>query len=160
MPKFGDIFTYEYSHELVGGRRFYNCVLLKDLYTKTTGTRIDAIFIDPPNHMWLNGDDRFIFRLKSVSLRQVQSEVFDMFINDLSLLNFEISRRIEDKYGTILSYRMHMYIGEYMNALFDELTRSVRVIKHHWKRVISNPSYKMCKKRLLREFGALKNLTD
>lgn len=160
MPQFGDIFTYEYSHELIGGRRFYNCVLLKDLYTKTIGTRLDSIFIDPPNHIWLNAEERFIFKYKRISLQQVQYEVFDMFIKDLSLINFEISRRIEDKYGAILAYRMHLFIDQYMNALFDEFVKSVSVIKHHWKRVVSNPSYKMCQKRLMREFSALKILTD
>ena len=160
MPQFGDVFTYEHSTELIGGRRFYNCVLLKNMYTKTTGTRLDAIFIDPPGYMWLDGEDRVSFKLKRIHLTKIQSEVFDMFIKDLSLLNFEISRRIEDKYGTILGYRTHLYIDQYMNALFDEFVHSVLVIKRVWKKVVADPSYQACRNRLMREFSALKILCD
>jgi len=160
MPLFGDMFTYGYSYELVGGRRFYNCTLVKDVCTKKSRQHFNNIFIDPPNHIWFDGDERCIFKFKRISLKQIQSEVFDMYIKDLNLLNFELSKRIEDKHGTFIEYRMHMYIDQYMRILFGEFLKSALVIKYHWKRVVSDPSYKMCRNRLMREFNALKNLCD
>lgn len=153
--KFGDLFEYEYSYETAGFRRFYNCVMLKDAYFKTAGTHVTEVYIEPPNHIWFGTMERFIYVQPVFSLERIQSEVFKLYIKDLTLTHFSITTTIEDKYGTHLPIRMCIFIEQYMLALREDIERSVRVIKHHWKRVVSNPSYLMCRRRLVREFESL-----
>jgi hypothetical protein len=153
--QFGDLFSYEYSYETMGFRRFYNCVMLKDAYVVSTGTRLTEVYIEPPNHIWFGTTERFYYPMKNMSIKLIQSEVFDMYIKDLTLTHFDITRGLEDKYGTHLDIRTCIFIEQYMFVLREEFERSVRVIKHHWKRVVSNPSYLMCRRRLVREFESL-----
>lgn len=153
--KFGDLFSYEYSYETMGFRRFYNCVMLKDAYFKSTGTQLTEVYIEPPNHIWFGAMERFIYVQPVLSLERIQYEVFNMYIKDLTLTHFDITRCLEDRYGTHLNIRTCIFIEQYMVALREEFERSVRSIKHHWKRVISNPSYLMCRRRLVREFESL-----
>lgn len=155
MPTFGNLFTYAYSFDLIGGRRFYRCTLIRDAYSKQKGTEFVTISIEPPNRLWFDTTESVFITMKPLSLEKIQSEVFNMFIKDLRLTHFTVCTTIEDKYGTFIPFRTTMFIDQYMNALHDEFTRSVSVIARHWKRVVSNPNYLMCRRRLAREFQSL-----
>jgi hypothetical protein len=152
---FGTLFSYEYSYETMGFRRFYNCTMLKDAYSKSKGAHVEEIYLEPPNHIYIGTTDRFIFPQPVVTLKRIQSEVFNMYIKDLTLTHFIISRAIEDKFGVYLNVHMCIFIEQYMIALRTEFERSILKIKHHWKRVVSNPNYLMCRRRLVREFQFL-----
>jgi hypothetical protein len=139
----------------MGFRRFYNCNMLKDAYSKSKGERFMEIYIEPPNHIWYGTLERFVFPQPIVPLKRIQSEVFTMYIKDLTLTHFDVTRTIEDKFGVYLSIHMCIFVEQYMLALRTDFERSTKFIKHHWKRVVSNPNYLMCRRRLVREFQTL-----
>lgn len=164
MNSFGDLFEYDCCTDLIGGRRFYNCVMKKDAYNKTKGERLGIVVIEP-RHISFGYDDptgyfltRFPFLMREPSLRVIQDEVHKRLLKNIHIVMFTMWTDIEDSYGVCLSVRTGMFIDQYATCLKYEFEKSVKIIQHHWKRVISNPNYAMCKRRLKREFeNELKN---
>jgi hypothetical protein len=153
--RFGDFFTYKVSTDLIGGRRFYECTLLKDMYTKNAGESFGVIYIDSPRYISF-GDEFKSYRFKrEISLKIIQNEVFNEILKNVHMGCFEMWSGIEDKHGVILNLRESMFVEQYMSVLKYEFERSVNKIKRYWKRSISDPNYEMCRRRLMTEFMQL-----
>lgn len=152
--RFAEVFTYDHACNFMGGRRFYQCILLKDMYDKKQGDYIREIIIYSTRYICFDRvEDIYRFYMsKEPSLEKVQYEVKKRLLNDLHIDPLKLCQDIEDFYGFVFSYRTTMFIEHYRMALFYEFEKSASFIKHHWKRVTSIPSYIMCQRRLMREF--------
>lgn len=158
--QFGDLFTYDCSTDFIGGRRFFSCQLLKDAYCKNKGDWIDIIGLDIPGRIYFNDYENIIgvFSKKEPPLKTIQTEVLNILLNKINTTCFEMWSELEDKYGVCFCLRTCMFIDAYMISLKYEFEKSVCVIKHHWKRVVSNPNYLMCRRRLMREFKNINSI--
>lgn len=152
--QFGDFFTYECSNDLIGGRIFYTCQLLKDAYEKKKGDWIDILGLDIPGRIYFNSRENIvgIFRKAEPSLRSIQTDVYSILLKDVNKTCFELWSDIEDKYGVCFSLRTCIFIDQYMISLRIEFEKNVKIIQRIWKRVVSDPNSPVCQRRLMREF--------
>ena len=151
MDTFGDLFSYEEDYVHEGRRHFLNCIILKDAYNKKQGDMFHEIIIEQRN-IYFDHERNFLLK-KEPSLEKIQYEIRKVLLSSVHVNYFRLSQILEDYFGILFCFRTSIYIDYYRMAYAYELEKSVKTIKHHWKRVISNPKYLMCRRRLEREFN-------
>lgn len=83
---FGDLFTYDCSTDLIGGRRFYCCKLLKDMYGKSKGESVSMISLEVPGRISFDeGKTSFPFKKKEPSLKDIQRHVFERLLKKMNI---------------------------------------------------------------------------
>ena len=162
---FGDVFAYRTSGSYCytkDTRWFHDCILLKDIGAEHVhaGSVVDNIQVISGGRIWLSIDHiGMVYEFVDMCLPTIS---YDQIITDIkrnmeyadveTLIAFDTQRDLEDFYGVIFGDRRTKKIIS-MSACKNLSARcsSREKIVTAFKRAISDPSYQMCRDRLMRE---------
>lgn len=143
--QFFDVFRYETFEREPWGKVFYDCVLLKDAYK---GIFVPRIFTTQEQSGVLRLWFLFSGSLNFIDISHLQPFTFVI----LNHMNADVTAPIhviEDQLGIVIASRDPVLeVAELKRFTY---IRCANVIKRSFRKSISDPSYKMCRDRLIRE---------
>ena len=147
MNQFSDIFTYESFERVCDGKIFKGCKLLRCAMYNTkeddlweTGEIRDSVKITEPLSDWILYFDR---KDTPPNIAEILHSIRKDPVTPI--------HEIEDRFGTVLC-DSYLFIANEFKKYFSD---HARVIQRCWRNCSSNPSYTVCKKRLMSEFYSL-----
>lgn len=162
---FGDIFAYRTTGEYYytrTARWFHDCILLKDIGAEYVhvGSRVDSIQVEATGRIWVQADGRGIEYVCGVLPVE---PTFDQIILDIkssidganvsTLVALDMKRDMEDYYGIVFGdAATRKFISRSFCNILSSMVRSTDKVMNAFRRAISDPSYQMCRNRLMREF--------
>lgn len=151
---FADWFTYKTYERTRKGKVFYDCVLLKDFGFKYIhkGSNITDIMIDSILKMiWVPcpGSGNKVYEYQYINIPTPHSSVLMTDITDPLHV-------IEDRLGIVMHTGSFFdVISDARDMLYDHYDNACKVIQGRWRMCVSNPDYKVCRDRLMREFSEI-----
>jgi len=145
---------------------FKDCVLLKDAVDGDDEigthrrTKIDIICVYSNGRMEFEGveNETDFFISKESSIKNINDSdvtfVFDIFKYIVNETYEDVLESIEDFYGGVYTDTDKVIIGWFFNTCANCNLYASKIAKQ-FRESISNPSYTLCKNRLLREFNDL-----
>ncbi len=159
MPTFDDKFTYSQYARTAWGKVFFDCVLLKDMgfEFRTKGSEIRDLAIDGIlGHSWvpLVGADGILYEFATLKLKKYYvAAIFDEIRKDIITKGDCGLEYTEDRLGIIVPQnRIYRILDGYYTTMLEDYNRAACTLQLYWKRCVSNPKYKICRRRLQREF--------
>jgi hypothetical protein len=163
---FGDVFAYRSTgeyHYTLSARWFHDCILLKDIGAETAhiGSKISCIQVESTGRMWVCAENSGTI-YEYVDTGITQPPTFEQIILDVrssidntpvsALVALDMKNDLEDYYGIVFGDEAirKLISRSFCNILSVRLT-SMNKISECFKRAISDPSYQMCRNRLMRE---------
>lgn len=167
---FGDVFAYRTSGEYNytrSARWFCDCILLKDIGAEHVhaGSIVSNIQVVAGGRIWLG------IALNDMLYEYVDTGVswqptFEQIILDVrssfdkshvsTLVALDMKRDLEDYYGIVFGdgdAAIRKFISLSFCNILSARIASTNKISTCFRRAISDPSYQMCRNRLMREFG-------
>lgn len=168
---FGDVFAYRTSgeyHYTRNTRWFHDCILLKDIGAEYVhaGSVVNTIQVVADGRIWMSIDPHgMVYEFVDVVMRV---PTFDQMITDIrnnmrgadiySIIAFDTHRELEDYYGVVFGDAItRKFVSKTTCKILHVVCSSRNKIVYAFKRAISDPSYQMCRNRLMREASELPN---
>jgi hypothetical protein len=167
---FGDVFAYRSTgeyHYTLSARWFHDCILLKDIGAETAhiGSKISCIQVESTGRMWVCAENSGTI-YEYVDTGITQPPTFEQIILDVrssfdkshvsTLVALDMKRDLEDYYGIVFGdgdAAIRKFISLSFCNILSARIASTNKISTCFRRAISDPSYQMCRNRLMREFG-------
>lgn len=162
---FGDVFAYKTTGEYYytrSARWFHDCILLKDIGAENShvGSKVSYIQVESTGRVWICSHDMFI---EYVDTGLAQVPTLDQIILDIkssidganvsTLVALDMKNDLEDYYGIVFGdAAVRKFISMSFCNILSRMVKSTDKVMHAFRRAISDPSYQMCRNRLMREF--------
>jgi hypothetical protein len=164
---FSDVFAYRTTgeyHYTRTARWFHDCILLKDIGSESShaGSKVSYIQVESTGRVWLCIEDSGTL-YEYVDTGPPQIPTFDQIILDIkssidganisTLVSLDMQKDLEDYYGIVFGVgAVRKFISMSFCNILSRMVKSTDKVTHAFRRAISDPSYQMCRNRLMREF--------